>query len=245
MEIIRNCTHYSSTMTAIDYDAFAKPSKVVKVSFDEDGARALRNEYEGIKWYARQLSVDPASVASIVGYTQSYVRLELVYKHGELGDPYKSIKENYKKVLSAIDYNLKVFGKSGPRFSHGDYSLSNMIFRNDEVIWVIDWEQFNQSLPPEFDILNCIMEACYFNYMKRKKLKSDEVVFFRNLLNHASSIIGLPESCLTAPANYFSNLCLNNAQVLGSQAMKFPFVNHDPNDIKNIDSYFGQRGSKS
>ena len=214
------------------------PKNVIKSSFENDGINDILNEYQGFCWYAHQLNLDPIDVVSLYQYNHSYATLKTKFHHGDLGNPYSSIETNYPCLISALTYYFKIFGKTDYICSHGDYSLSNLVFLHENVEWIIDWEHFNKILPPEFDILNCIMEICYFNVAGMGTISNAEVNKIQDLLLYASNNIPLSESALTTPARCLSAYYKSNKNLFGSQYSKYPLAACPVESIHKIDAFF-------
>ncbi len=241
MEIIRNCSHYSSIQVAVKLDQKALPVRVVKTAFNQDGAMAIRNEQAGILWYEKQLnSVSPA-IVSLENYKNTYSRLELEYKNGRPGDLAISLSRNYKKLYNALKYYLSIFTPGKDRFSHGDYSIDNILFDGDEVVWILDWESFNDKLPQEFDIVYCIIEASYFCYKKHGILKENEVNAAIELFKFGIGELKMPyEQIIRAPASYMRKLFQDNKDVFGSQIKKYPIAKCTEKDILTLDEFYAK-----
>ena len=219
-------------------DNLNNPEKVLKSSFEKEGINDILNEYNGYCWYAYQLNFNQDDVVSLYQYNNSYAILKTKYHMGNLGNPYASIKNNYPKLFNALTYYFKLFGKTDYQFSHGDYSLSNLIFLHENVDWIIDWEHFNNVLPPEFDILNCIMEICYFNFIGTGTISKSEVNQIIKLLYYAQENISLSESALIKPAQCLSNYYNSNKSLFGSQYYKYPLAICPTESINKIDAFF-------
>jgi len=238
MELICNCAHFSPNYTFIGTDQEKRPNKIIKASFVSTGIDLIKNEFNGLKWYANQQSIDPISVATMYIHENRCATLILPFHAGTCGNPHLPIQKNYQKLINAISYYTKIFKKTDYQFRHGDYSIENILFDGDEIQWLIDWEHFNKVLPQEFDLLNCIMEICYFNFMKSNNLSKDDIRLLRKLLILISDEIRLPENCFERPAEYFRNLCLSNSNFFGTQAIKYPFVTCCLTDIEKMDYLF-------
>jgi len=237
MELIRNCVHFSLTHVAVDFDT--NPAKVIKTAFNKEGAQSIKNEYKGIVWYCCQRNISPESIITFFQYNNDFARLEVIYKDGECGKLGLPIKKNFLKVLNAIRHYNKVFGNAGFDFQHGDYSIENIIFNNEQVSWVLDWENFSNALPKEFDLLYCIMEVCFFRYKRIRGFLRNDIKAAAALFKSVSEYIKLPNKFVCEPAAYIRNICVNNKHVFGIQTMKYPFINCSLKDIKQIDSYLG------
>jgi len=241
MELIRNCAHFSSTCVAVSCGKYGKPAKVIKTAFNKEGAQNIKNEHKGIIWYCRQRNIDPGTFISSFQYGNSFARLEFAYKNGGNGNLDLAIEKNFTKLRNAIDHYVEIFGKPGFNFQHGDYSIGNIVFDNEQILWVLDWENFSDMLTPEIDLLCCIMEPCFFRYQKKKGLSKSDVKTMMELFKYVSNHIELSDEFIRRPALYIRDIRLKNKQIFGTQIMKYPFVNCSLKDILQIDSYLGNR----
>jgi len=241
MEIIRNCSHYSSIQVAVKLNQKDLPVRVIKSAFNQDGANTIRNEKAGILWYEKRLNSVLSAVVSLENYKNTYSRLELIYKNGSSGDLTLSLSRNYQKLYNALKYHIKIFAAGENRFSHGDYSIDNILFDGDEVTWILDWESFNDKLPREFDIVYCIIEASYFCYKKYGTLKRKDVDAAIELFKFGFGELKIPyERIIQAPASYMRKLFQDNEEVFGSQIKKYPIANCMQNDILSLDNFYAK-----
>ena len=238
MEIIRNCMHFNSIFTALECDETGKPSWVYKSSFEGEGIQFIKNEIKGLEWYSSIQAISSDSVVSLVRSQKKYIQAKIKYHSGNSGNLYTPLEYNFNKILNAIDYHIKIFEKNEQCYSHGDYSLENIIFNNDEVMWICDWESFNKELPQGFDIIYCIMEACYFQYLIKNSLNEKQVDLIRELLRYASEKIPVQDDIFKKPASYLKNLSTINQDIFGSQWLKYPILASSDELIQHIDSFF-------
>lgn len=244
MEIIRNCLHYSTTCVALELNDQAAPTSIVKASFDSEGAKSIAIERDGIIWYESQLKLDTSSIISFVNRGDLFARLELIYKDGICGDLGLTVEKNYVKILNALKYHIEIFEKRFAVFSHGDYSIENVIYDRDDVVWLVDWENFTKALPKGFDLIYCIMEACFFCLKKHGRLTRNDINAAMGLFRYVenNSEIGLPD--LRSPASYIRKLFLDNKTAFGWQLKKYPFFNSCQEEVDLLDSYFKSRAYK-
>ena len=239
MELVRNCSHFGGTITAYERDARRIPTGVVKVSFDPEGIRALRSEEAGLCWYAERRGLNARSaVLDIVDRGRS-MRLDLAYHSGKCGDLLQPLQKNYLRILHALDHHEEIFGGDTSRYSHGDYSIENIVFEGNAVVWVLDWEHFTASLPAEFDLLSCVLEPCYLRYAKRGALAREEIDAAARLIRHTAELVPLPGSCLERPASYLRAISAEHRGIFGPQAEKYPFVGPAEDIVRALDDYLG------
>lgn len=238
MEIIRNCSHYGSTITAIRLDDMNKAFRITKMAFNEDGASSIMREYDGINWYEKKLNVDNSAIVSFTHRGKAYASLELAYKDGQCGDLSKSVEENHASIKNALKHHVDIFETSDPCFNHGDYSFENVVFDKDDVLWVIDWEHFTDLLPKGFDLAYCIMEACYFCLKRRGRLTKKDIAAAKDLIDYAETKSGMKLIDKKNPATLIRNLIADNQAVFGRQVHKYPFFNSSQKDIYLLDKIF-------
>ncbi|MCJ7473006.1 MAG: hypothetical protein MUP02_09405, partial [Actinobacteria bacterium] len=165
--------------------------------------------------------------------------LEMVFSEGKPGDIRSELRKNFIKLNNAIDYYNDVLDMIDTEYSHGDYTLENILFNSkDEVARIIDWEHFNNELPREFDLLHCVMENCFFVYKKNPELLKKDMEIAKGLLFKVAKLTSIPDIGLKKPASYFRELCLNHKNVFDNQIMKYPYVACPLEDIKILDSFF-------
>jgi hypothetical protein len=241
MEIIRNCSHNSSIQVALELDQNSRPVRVIKTSFNQAGALAIRNEHEGISWYEKKRGEVSTTIVSLDNYRAAYSRLELLYHNGRLGDPTLSLARNYNKMRSALDHYMAIFAAGDRQYSHGDYSLDNIVFNNDTVAWILDWESFTDKLPKEFDIIYCVVEASFFCYMNYGMLSARDVRAAIDLLSYGLGKLAVPHrDIVKAPGRFMRKLFRDNEPVFGEQFMKYPLVNSSEQDIKTHDGFYAR-----
>jgi hypothetical protein len=242
MEIIRNCSHRNSLQVAFELDDQNAPVKVVKTAFDEEGVKLLSSEFNGVRWYSETRNLADRSVLSFVHHREKSARLELAYMPGQVADLRAPLKRNYRKIHNALAHYFSHFRKRGCFCSHGDYSIDNILFDGDLVVWVLDWENFNNKLPLEFDMVYCVMEASYFAYQRHGMLQASESDAAIELLRYGIEKLSLPYApILKAPASYIRRLFLDHASVFGPQIAKYPLVICPEEDIRKIDAAINKR----
>lgn len=236
MEIIRNCSHLGDTCTALVIDGRGRPSRLVKTAFTAAGSRDLGRENEAVSWYDGRRQVPSAAVS--FEQRPAWGRLELRYERGDCGDLGLSVAANRKKILSALRHHVSVF--DGTPYSHGDYSIENIVYAGDMPARVLDWEAFNRELPPDFDMVYCVLEACFFCLKRRHRLSSGDIQAAGELLrfvkDHARG--GLNDG--VAPAAYIARLFTAHKTVFGGQYAKYPFLTCPAEDITKLDGLLKQ-----
>jgi hypothetical protein len=237
LELIRNCSHFSLTQCYLAYDDRGQPQRIIKTAFGKEGTAGLINEYAGNVWYAEKRSIDPQSVVALSVHDVTFARLELDYHQGQCGDPALPILKSEDRLSHAIAHYIDAFGPSGFQHAHGDYSLENLVFDGANVVWVLDWEHFNASLPQGFDPLYMLMEAAFFSHRK-KNLRRRDIEAAWKLIRHLDQIVGVPDAFFSGPARHLRVTLLLHREVFGRQLMKYPFVNCDARELDQLDALF-------
>ena len=199
-ELIRNCQHHGHHYTSFLVKEGGEIAFVEKKAFNKDGVADLSREGRGLEWYCRKANKDPADVIDSFAKTEKYCKLVIRYHDGEEVrtpvDP-DSVKD---KTRIAVEHYLDVFGSDDFKFSHGDYSIENMIYGDNKVVWIIDWEHFNDKLPAGYDAVNCIVESFLFWHGRKKAPTRSSVETAKELLTKVSEKAALPEEVLRSPS---------------------------------------------
>lgn len=238
MEIIRNCSHYSATSAGLEMADGADPLTIIKTAFNEEGSASIGREREGLLWYEEQLHPENSVIGSFRSYKNSFARLELLYKEGSCGDLSLSVEQNYAKIINAVNHHIDIFENRKSNMNHGDFSIENVIFKKDDVVWVVDWEGFTDMLPFGFDLIYCVMEACFFSFKRRGHLTRNDVKAAKDILIHIGTALGRQAISLKAPSQDLYRLFLDNKKAFGHQLLKYPFYNSSQEDILKLDLFF-------
>ena len=181
-QVIRNCTHGSKIILSICENDGRKFFK--KSSYSEEGIEALKKEYEGYVWYINKINQSISIRKRNID--NNYLELNIPHIETKTSIRKKLNKRNLKFFYRAIDHYKNVWMLCEPQNDlypvHGDYSLEGNILFNEEKVFVIDWEHFNQaSAPLGYDILFMIFESL--------KIKIGFKIPKKNLLKMASELI--------------------------------------------------------
>lgn len=234
--IIRNCSHFSQIYIAKEFTSAGQACYIVKTSFCKDGASDIKNEALGLQWYANKLGISPESVTDILSYGEHYAVLKIKHQQGKPANLIASIEQNQQNLEAALQHYLDYIGNSG--YSHGDYSIDNILYDKGQVVWVTDWEHFNDKLPQWFDPLYCILEACFFWHRQNGRLSRNDIQITKKFISTIRRCYNLPDCAVSNPALQLRKCLHEFAPVFGRQVDKFPFVNCDATVIEQLDNYF-------
>ncbi len=235
VSVIRNCSHFTSVQTCIlTVDGVAK--KTLKKAFSVQGCSSIKSEYEGANLFCKLLQKDLSTY--IFDYTNNgkYSELHLKYIDGEIGNCHAGLSSNYDRLVSLIDFfrENEIYKKEN--FSHGDLSVSNVVFHENLVIWIIDWENYNNFFPNYYDLIYCITEIVLFNFVKRKKkIRKDDVSRYWNLYSKIADLYEIPEEIKLGPSKWLRNNVLRYINLGNAGLHKCPFIKNDVNLIEDLD----------
>ena len=201
--------------------------------------KVIQREFNGICWYAGTLGRKRNEFIYKYENNINVTGLEMGFSEGKYGDIRSALRKNINKLNNTINYYNDVLSMIDTEYSHGDYTLENILFNSkDEIVKVIDWEHFNNELPKEFDLLHCVMENCFFVYKKNPEFLKKDIEIAKNLLFKVAKLVGIPDTGLKKQSSYFRKLCLNYKNVFDTQIMKYPYVACPLEDIKTLDLFF-------
>jgi len=235
--VIRNCSHFSYVHTGFDLDEKGVPHSVIRKTFEQSGVKSLQREVESISWYAKKVGKSLEEVILDFDHSDAYGILKLKFHAGEVGNYHLSIMDNYTKIVNLIEHYKSVFSEPGKICAHGDLSLGNVIFENDAVQWIIDWENANSVMPWEYDLIYCITENCLFRFMKRNRLSKQEILVYRELLNKFNNTHSINNLLNDGPAKWCRNTALTYIKKTGVQHQKCPFIAIDEKIINKLDGF--------
>jgi len=235
LSVIRNCSHFTSVQTCIlTIDGDAKGT--VKKAFSEQGCSSLKTEYEGAKLFCKLLQRDFSTY--ILGYINKgkYSELHLKYIDGEIGNCHAGLSSNYDRLVSLIEFFRENEINKKENFSHGDLSVSNIVFDENSVSWIIDWENYNNFFPNYYDLIYCITEIILFNFVKRKKeIHKDNISQYWNLYSKISDLYEIPEEIKLGPSSWLRNIVLRYIDSGKEGLNKCPFIQNDTSLIEDLD----------
>jgi hypothetical protein len=210
------------------------PVSVVKKAFSKTGGAALSREFQAVSRYCRL--VKAGSDKNAINFTRrdSYGMLEMAFHEGFPGDYTVSLDRNKEKLLGLIDHYAR-FLLVEPFLSHGDLSISNVIFKEGRLQWIIDWENANDIMPREYDLIYCVTENALCSFARKGVLTGQEVAAYRFLFSEIEARISIDPRAKRQPAVW----CLDNAVYFrkssGIEYRKCPFIAYnDTPDMRHI-----------
>lgn len=235
INIIRNCLHSNNTLIGVLLEESNLPVQIIKKTFSKDGVHRLKREIEGLHFFCNRVKQDFTKEVIKSQLFESYGFLLLKYHQGSTGDFYAPLHSNQKKFENIIDFYINNFRNSDVNYSHGDFSLGNIIFTGDQVKWIIDWENFNTFMPKEFDLIYCITENCLFRHYK-KKLTPQDISTYHQLLKSLSKHMVISEDIRKRPASWCRQVVQEYIKQTSIDHSKCPFIASSDAHIKELDN---------
>jgi hypothetical protein len=234
-DVIRNSSHFSHVQTGLLREN-SKYKFVVKKAFTRQGEKEIEREMTGLNMFCNAMNVP--SNEYIIDYqnNRNSAVLKIKYINGEIGDCHAGMKSNFKKLKSLVEFFKinKLYKKNNG--SHGDLSVSNIIYNNTDVFWIIDWENYNKLLPPVHDLVYCITEIMLFEFIRKSKLDRFSIHSYRILLEMVLKIYSIEDDFLKkSPSNWLRNNIIRLIESGDSGMNKCPFVKNDILIINKLD----------
>ena len=108
-----------------------------KFSLDKKKNKLINNEHEGIKWYYPRCSKKKNKLTK---RESDFLDIDII--KGEQIKFWDRLSNNYHLVERVISHYNEVWPKNKFVPSHGDLTFSNIIFKNNGDIRIIDWENY-------------------------------------------------------------------------------------------------------
>lgn len=235
-DIVRNCSHYSNIQTGL-YRSDSKYLYVVKKAFTKRGADEIEREHTGLMSFGNAMNLNPNEWIVDYKINNTSALLVIKYVEGKIGDCHAGMQENYAKLESLLDFyeNNNLYEKQSG--AHGDLSISNVIYNEQKVTWVIDWENYNELLSVNYDLVYCITEVLLFELAKNKKLDKYSVELYWKLFDRISGrLAAVDQNVRSGPSNWIRSNALLLIESGDHGMKKCPFVKNDQSVINMLDS---------
>jgi len=235
LSVIRNCSHFTNVQTCI-LSEDGNIYRIVKKAFTQHGCNSLKSEYEGAKLFCKLVKKDISTY--ILDYIDNgkFCELHLDYIDGEIGNCHTGLNRNFERLTSLIEYfEIHKLNKV-ENFSHGDLSVSNIIFTKNSVSWIIDWENYNNFFPNYYDLIYCITEVVLFDYVKRKKkINRGTIIQYWDFYSKICDLYKIPDEIKLGPAGWLRNTVCRYIDSGNEGLHKCPFVQNDLKMIEDLD----------
>jgi hypothetical protein len=239
MDLLKNCQHNSSHYTYLIRGERGDVKAIEKKTFHEDGVIELGKEAEGLRWYAGTVDKNANEIIDFFVTAKGYSKLRVKYHNGEVISNPINPDLVINKIQSAVEHYFKVFGSNNYKYSHGDYFIGNVVFNKNRVVWIIDWEHFNDELPPGYDAVNLIVEVFISYYSKSTSFTKSSVGFAKKLLSKVAQEIVMPKMVLKSPVLWCRDTALNHKSIWRHQYNKLPHIACSYRTCLEIDKLLG------
>jgi len=231
--LFRNNAHHSETYLTMMQSTDCANYSLKKSAASATSIQQIKNELEGLKFYLSKIGRN-ADLLSVYESSE-YYSFQVKYIEGHKADFKDGFMLNHQYIKRAIAAYCKIWKEANPIFIHGDFSIDNLIFRDDEV-YVLDWEHYScLNIPVGFDGLNLIFEQIYIDiYYKRRDI-SEIIIDAKNLIYKMQSEFCLDEIYFESPLLSMKKVINDNSYIWGEQLQKLPVYKFSSNDIRLID----------
>lgn len=205
------------------------------------GADILRAEMEYLRWYARQVADETFLNDMQVHVRDCYGKCQFPYHEGETGDYYRPLHLNAGKIAAVVRHYGKIFADDEAPV-HGDFSLGNIIFKGDDVSWIIDWENANRCMPRCYDLIYLITENCLFCRLTGTRIADEDTAAYRRLYREISDKYEIPAQVADGPGQWCSDVVRRYMEKTGIDHSKCPFIAVEGKIIREVDEILKRNG---
>ncbi len=200
-----------------------------KFSFFGDGKKKIIAEYRGLSWYLKRKKVKKNSIIKKLYNNRKnlFKALDTKLIEGRKMKSWDSINKNFVYLKLVYKHYIKIFKKKKMTNIHGDLTLDNIIFSNNNIS-IIDWEFFNAK-PKDwgYDIAYLFLSAISMPFILKKNISTNELLHFTKLWNLLIKQ-KIDKKILNNPYSYFEksikkDLILNKAKNISKKKF-FPFI---------------------
>lgn len=167
---------------------------VRKIGIQPKSRNYIRNEYKGLKWYTTRLKDNPCkNIKFFDGNGLTAVEISILENYHQISH-LANIQVSYNYLKKVILHYTNVWPDNLVCNAHGDLTLANVLFKENEV-FIIDWEHFSaHSLPRGFDLAYLLLSALLlpnFSRFRKLSLPNEEVYLFKDLLPLITDIFNI------------------------------------------------------
>lgn len=173
-------TFNKSKKTGIIYNC--KTKKIFKYAFEEKNLNQISNECKGYNWYTKNIK-KKLSFASLKRLNKKVISATFPEITGMKLNYWDSVTKNYVHIKKVTRFYNKYWPKKKITGAHGDLTLSNIIYKNNNTIELIDWENFNKNEVWGYDICYFLISVISLPALVKKKnfFLTKDLDFFENL----------------------------------------------------------------
>jgi len=245
ISLLKNQPHYSSIFFLEQFDFINNKKYFIKSSSSPSGIMSISRELKGIDWYNSK--TNNVIKYEISARRKNYIRIKLAENKGSVislsKQPYFS---NIKYIDKVIDHYCLVWGcynVSSKVPLHGDLSLlGNIIFIDNEIPVIIDWEHFNyNSVPMGFDAISFLFEILWFQIYMTNNICEHSLNHLSKTLLRLKTSNCLNQIFIDKPLKTLQEFILNNHKFWGRQIKKLPVTLFNMNQVQLIDNLLLQK----
>ena len=237
--LIRANANESGIFLTLIYDLEYKPVYIKKSASETASIKKLKNEIRGVTWYHENSGINQISKITELSRYYSVLFNFFNGKKANFRDGYWL---NRSYIERAVEGYCEIWSKllKTEIVIHGDYSIDNIIFREDGLI-IIDWEHFTPSnIPKGFDALNLIYEQIYILSLKQE-ISSKVICHANEMLKSLKINDCLDKKFFNAPLDTMQEYLSDNSQIWGKQLNKLPVMKFNKLECNNLDSKINLR----
>ena len=155
-----------------------KKNSVIKFGLTVSSKKKLDNELKGYLWYSSKIK---KKKYFIISKKTNYIEFPLI--KGKKFNFWDNFIFQKKKINKIFKHYKDIWPKQSQVPFHGDLTLDNIVFLNQDSVFFIDWENYKSKQEWGLDL-------CYFLIslivlpslaLKQKKITQDKLTLFSNL----------------------------------------------------------------
>ena len=239
ISLTKNHQHYSSTFFLEEIDFVNNNKYFIKSSSSSSGIESISKELKGIDWYNSR--VNNAIKYEAFLNNNKYIRVKFLEVKGftlKLSkNTYYSNIRYIEKVIDHYCFVWNCYNVDSKVPLHGDLSLlGNIIFIDDEIPVIIDWEHFSAtSSPMGFDAVSFLFELLWFQMSQTNNICQGTLNHISKMLLKLKTANCLNEIFINKPLKTAQEFIFNNDKYWGPQVNKLPITLFSNKQIKLID----------
>ena len=211
--------------------------KIHKIADSFNGNSYLKNDFAGIKWYARQAKLQ--GDAPVLHTSSEMALLKIPMLDGARVSVEAPLVDTAVYVKRALDHYAQTWPRENRVPYHGDLTLDNVLF-TDVSVRFFDWEHFDDvGLFWGFDAMYLALSSIFLPHLfRQQKFQPSPSVekIWRTVAD-----MGVDRQIMVRPLTALYTIFSTDARwadIVASSPRKLFPMQIDPQEIKRVDDYF-------
>lgn len=147
-----------------------KSNIITKFALEKKNFYLIQNEFRGYHWYFKNIK-RKKFFSELNKKNQENLKFSIPLINGKKINFWENISNNYTYIQKILNFYNKIWPNKIYTGAHGDLTFSNIIFKKNDKIEFIDWENFHNKEVWGYDICYFLISTISLPLLKNKQKK--------------------------------------------------------------------------